>query len=95
MSDEIRSDDMDGLEKKFEHMKSEGTLGKLPNLTGLPEEQRKELAKGAVEKCMQLLMKTYMSLGLNGEAVLIAEEEISDSVFELHFKAYRKGEGGN
>lgn len=90
MSDEIRDENTGDLEKWFNQMKGDGKMGCVPNMTGLSNEDKEKIAKGALMHCTELLMKTYMSLGIHGEAVLGMEDGISGNKFRLHFKATEK-----
>ena len=90
MSDEIRKDDREELEKKFNQMMSEGKLAACPNLTHLPKDQKDIIAKKVLKECMEMLMKTYISIGLLGEAVLGAHDGFTGNKFKLIFKAMKE-----
>jgi hypothetical protein len=87
MFDEITNGDMGELEKKFNQMMKDGTLRACPNMTHLPMEEKERISKQALTDCMETLMKTYLSLGMCGEAVLGAQDGFSGNKFKLTFKA--------
>ena len=88
MSDEIRNDDMNGLQDRFNKLVEEGRLNACPNLTYLPDEEKRKIIKNVSEKCGEMMMKTYISLGILGESMLQMEDGISKTKYELVFKAF-------
>jgi hypothetical protein len=95
MSDEIRNNEdgkMDELEKWFNQQMQDGKLGKCPNLSNLPMEKKEKIAQGAMAHCAEILMKTYLSLGLNGEAIMGLQDGITRKKFKLQFKAFNDEE---
>jgi hypothetical protein len=96
MNDEIRKDDsfedMHEMEKKFNKMIEDGTLRSCPNLHDLPMEEKERISKGALMHALELLMKTYLSLGLCGEAVLGAKDGFTGNKYKLIFKAMKDGD---
>ena len=91
MFDEINNDE-EALRKKFEELLAKGTLRSCPNLTNLPMEEKERISKQALADAMEMLMKTYLSLGLGGEAILGAEDGFSKTRYKLHFKVLAEGE---
>jgi hypothetical protein len=92
MFDEIGKEDMGELEKKFNQMMKDGSLRACPNLTDLPMEEKERISKKALTDCLEILMKTYLSLGLCGEAVLGAQDGFSGNKYKLTFKAMKSND---
>lgn len=92
MSDEIRkNDDFSEFEKRLHG----GKLGSCPNLTHLEPSEKERIAKGSIQHCAELLMKTYMSLGISGKASVSLEEGISGRIFNITFSTSDPKEGGS
>jgi len=93
MSDEIKKEEnFDHFKKKIEEIG--GKMGSCPNLTHLSDDKKKKIAKEAVQHCTELLMKTYMSLGISGSAGVELIEGLSGRRFRLSFVSIDPEEGG-
>lgn len=95
MSDEIRKEDLDELEKVFNQLKEGGKIKATPNLTHLPAAEKERMAKEVLQECAEKLFRAYLSLGINGEAILEGKEPFSGIKFRLHFKSEQPEEGGD
>lgn len=86
--DEI-SDDGD-MRSKLEELYRMGKIGAVPNLTDLPAETKEETAKKVCHHCLELLMKTYVSLGMEGRCTIGAVDGITGVKYQLKFTAGEK-----
>lgn len=94
MSDEIKKDGTPDDFSKF-FGKDGAKFDACPNLTHLPESEKERLGKKVVEHCTELIMKTYISLGISGKAGIEIVEAISKRRFRLDFFAGEPEEGGS
>lgn len=96
MSDEIKKDGQsDDFDRLFGKIPSGSKFGACPNLTHLPDAEKERLGKKVVEHCTELIMKTYISLGISGKAGVEIVEAISKRRFRLDFFAGEPEEGGS
>lgn len=92
MSDEIMKDDMGELEKRFNDLKKSGKLGSCPNMSHLPDEEKQKIIQDMMLHCTEMLMKTYLSLGIKGESMMGLQDGFSGNKFKLKFKAFKNEE---
>lgn len=89
MDDLIQGDD-NGLEKEFERLKTDGKLKACPNLQHLPDSEKREIMKKVSHDAAEMMMRTYISLGVLGETIVGLEDGFTKCNYEMVFKGKKK-----
>lgn len=90
MDDEIINDDNGGLEKEFDRLKAEGKVKACPNLSHLPDDEKRQIMKEVSHQAAEMMMRTYIALGVMGETIVGLEDGFTKCSYEMVFKGRRK-----
>jgi len=93
MDEEIRDDD--DLKGKFDELKAQGKLSACPNLQHLPDVEKDAIIKKVSHHCAELMMRTFISLGVAGECNLVLEDGFTKAQYAMTFKVRKPNETGN
>ena len=88
--DEISGDDSRG---KIDSPLN-GILKKIPNMSGLSVDEKTTMAQKAGHQCLDMLMQTYISLGMGGRFALGAIGAMSGVKYKMKFEVLEPGDEG-